>query len=261
MNDLDFWNAEGYLVKERLISDDMIEAYSDLWLKTHTSIVNGETVVNSITGWQTYDVFRDHNELLDIFCGSAIPSIIENITGEPAGLHLNFTGWFSTQKTWHQDMTLDNKDYANHYIGVWVALDDIHPDSGPFQLIPKSHLWDVDFSALYPEFQRQNKREGDLNVSDIYGSDNVSDLPPEEDPGAAAYRYYTKRLEAERPEGISFEASKGDVIFWHGHTVHRGSEPIDKSLLRKAVIGHYAGVHTGLLSSQYAQKYKNGYYF
>ena len=261
MNDLDFWNKEGYLIKRSLISDELIEAYENLWLKEHATIIDGKLIINNPRGWDTYDVYKNYDEILDIFCASDIPSIIENITGEPAGLHLNFTGWVSTQKTWHQDVTVPDKERADHYIGVWIALDTIHPNSGPFELIPKSHLWKTDFESIYPDFQREKKTNQALKVSDIYGSDDIRDSSPEEDPGAAAYRYYSDKLEKEKPEGISFTASRGDVIFWHGHTVHRGSEPLDDSLLRKSIIGHLSGVHTGMLASQYARSYKNGYYF
>ena len=261
MDDLDFWNKEGYLIKRSLISDELIKAYEDLWIKEHTSTVNGKTTVVNHRGWDTYDVYKNHNQILDIFCESDIPSIIQNVTGEPAGLHLNFTGWVSTQKTWHQDVTIADKETADHYIGVWIALDNIDPNSGPFELIPKSHLWDIDFESIYPDFQRQNKNGKAVKVLDIYGSDDIRDCPPQEDPGAAAYRYYSSKLEAEKPEGISFTASKGDVLFWHGHTVHRGSEPLDDTILRKSIIGHLSGVHTGMLASQFAISYKNGYYF
>lgn len=262
MNDLEFWKQEGYLIKEGLISDDLIESYEKLWLSTHSELDNnGNSIIKNYTGWDRYDIYKEHNEILDIFCGSNIPKVLESIIGEPAGIHLNFTGWISTQKTWHQDVTVPNKEMADYYIGVWIALDAIDVNSGPFELIPKSHLWNTDFEKIYPDFQRQRSKDDSLKVSDIYGFEEETNLPREEDPGAAAYRYYSSKLEQEKPEGISFTANKGDVIFWHGHTVHRGSEPLDKSLLRKSIIGHYSGVNTGMLAASYAKPYKNGYYF
>ena len=54
-------------------------------------------------------------------------------------MHLNLTGWVSTERNWHQD------DYLNPFINSWygrlVALDKISADAGPFEYVPGSHKW------------------------------------------------------------------------------------------------------------------------
>ena len=47
-------------------------------------------------------------------------------------------------------------------------------------------------------------------------------------------------------ESRRFLASKGDVLLWNGHLVHRGTPPRDPSLLRKAIITHYSSIHRRL---------------
>lgn len=226
------WQDEGFFIVENLIPEESIEAYSKLWIENHGEVVDGKLSLKNPNGWDGYHTYLEHTEILDIFCGSAIPKIIEEAIGAPAGLHLNFTGWTSTRKTWHQDITYEDKDHADNHIGVWVALEDIDYRSGPFQLIPKSHKWDIDFKEIYPNHLSEKASE-----------------------------YFAEKLLEESPPGVTFTAKKGDVIFWHGHTVHRGDMPIDESISRKSIIGHFASLKVGMLAEQKSLPYKNGHYF
>ena len=50
-------------------------------------------------------------------------------------LHLNLTGWISSERNWHQDDYLNSAEINGWYLAVWMALDDVSPNSGPFQFI------------------------------------------------------------------------------------------------------------------------------
>ena len=69
-----------------------------------------------------------------------------------------YTGWISTERNWHQDDYLNPPRLKSHYLAAWIALEDIHPDSGPFQYVPGSHRWPVLTKAralaLLPEAHR-----------------------------------------------------------------------------------------------------------
>ena len=226
------WQDNGFFIVENLISEELIEAYSKLWIENHGEIVDGKLSLVNPNGWEGYHTYLEHVSILQIFCGSDIPKIIEEAIGTPAGLHLNFTGWVSTRKTWHQDVTYGDKTHADNYIGVWVALEDIDYRSGPFQLIPKSHKWDLDFKKLYPNPQSERASE-----------------------------YFAEKFLEESPPSVTFIAKKGDVIFWHGHAVHRGDLPIDESITRKSIIGHFGSIKVGMLAQQEFLPYKHGHYF
>jgi ectoine hydroxylase-related dioxygenase (phytanoyl-CoA dioxygenase family) len=116
---------------------------------------------------------------------------------------------------WHHDSALDNEIAAENYIGVWVALEDVTPESGPFELIVGSHLWDLDFAKLYAI--------GDNAYEGTYGS----------------YEYLLEEIEKRKGETFTFLAKRGDVLVWHGRLVHRGTIPQKKDATRMSIIGHY----------------------
>jgi ectoine hydroxylase-related dioxygenase (phytanoyl-CoA dioxygenase family) len=49
---------------------------------------------------------------------------------------------------------------------VWVALEDISPDSGPFEAIHGSHKWDLDYSRLDLEELSSNPSAGSKYIKE-----------------------------------------------------------------------------------------------
>lgn len=219
-NTIDFYKENGYIILKNVIESDLLSAYETFWLNAHST--NGK--INSIRGWENSNSFVDCKEILDILCHETIFNFLKELN-ENFCLHLSFTSWTSTKKGWHQDWIEPSKEDALNYAGVWVALDDIHPDSGPFQFIPKSNQWNVDYKNIY---QQENKNK-------------VQEL-------------LVKEITLREADTISFLAGRGDLIIWSGHLVHRGSIPVNDNLLRKSLIGHYNTKGHGI------EKYKNGLY-
>ncbi len=147
------------------------------------------------------------------------------------GLHLSFTPWYSTEKSWHHDYSSGDKVSARNYVGLWVALEDINSESGPFAFVPGSNNWDFDFS--------------------IY-----KNLNPEQ------IVLYIKNTLNEKGQPQVFLPKKGGAILWQGHTLHRGLNPSNLNIPREAIIGHYASGLMGSGSNQVTmfRSYKNGFY-
>lgn len=202
---IDFYNENGYVVVKNAIPFDLIDAYEKLWLDHHSK--DGQ--ITNHQGWLKSSPYLDHKEILDILCHQNIFDFL-NLLNTDLTLHLAFTSWISTRKSWHQDFTKSDKSQADSYIGVWVALEDINPNSGPFQFIPGSHKWEIDFDYIY--------------------SDQSSNKPSE---------LLNQEANKRQAPGFQFTGNKGDILIWHGHTVHAGGIPADSSLLRKSIIGHY----------------------
>jgi ectoine hydroxylase-related dioxygenase (phytanoyl-CoA dioxygenase family) len=202
---LDFYKENGYIILKNAIPADLISAYEAVWLEAHSN--NGE--ITSITGWENSDSFQEHNEILDIMCHENVYNFL-NLINDKLTLHLSFTTWTSTRKSWHQDSVSPDKEAASNYVGVWVALDNISVDSGPFQFVPGSHKWDLDFDYIYD---------------------------PEHN-GRASQALNDKILE-KKSSVFAFTAEKGDILIWDGHLVHGAGSPKPDNFLRKSLIGHY----------------------
>lgn len=215
-DDQRFWRDNGYLIKPAFIPEDLIDRYCAL-RERHPK--QG--------GWSCPVPYMHVAELRDISLYPPLMSLMHRLIGEEMGLHLNLTGWVSTDRNWHQDDYL-NPPYINSwYAATWVALDDIHPDCGPFEFAPGSHKW--------PLMKGHKVR--------MY-------LTPEErnDIGwpARAERFVNQlaqdEIERRGVQPKKFIAKKGDLLIWHGRLMHRGSYANRPGMERRTLISHYSGL-------------------
>jgi ectoine hydroxylase-related dioxygenase (phytanoyl-CoA dioxygenase family) len=165
-----------------------------------------------------------HQEVADLYCRSEIQEVITELLGQPAGLHLCLTGWVTTTRNWHQDSYLNPHFVGDNYVAVWIALADIHPDSGPFQYIAGSHRWpQVTFSKISEHVDTKDP---------LWPSYSEQILTP----------IFEEEIEARNAEITTYLPKRGDVLFWHGRLMHRGSLANTPDMERRAAIGHYSGI-------------------
>lgn len=212
------WNEDGFVIHKSFFPEELMVNYENCWLKE-----NSERKM----GWPDPIPYTRHPELLEILTWGPLSSLLESLITEPAGLHLNLTGWQSTERDWHQDSYLNPAHVGDYYAAVWIALDDIHPDSGPFQFVPGSHRWP----------QVSNKKI-------------LAALEPHErDHRWPKYseRILTPLFEEEIVKRgnnvVTHLPSRGDLLVWHGRLMHRGSRPNVPGMERKSLIAHYSGIH------------------
>lgn len=215
-----FWRRNGYLVKNNFIPHELIDAYCKRWLSDN-DITTGR-------GYQTPIPYMWVPEIRDLCLYKPLMQTLSNLIGYQMGLHLNLTDWISTERNWHQDDYL-NPDFINgHYVAVWFALDDISENAGPFEFIPSSHKWPTIRGSKVVDYLREQ------NVA-------ITDHWPK-----SSERVLNDLFEQQiREKGISskkFLPKKGDVLIWHAWLTHRGSEPKNRDLRRKAIISHYSSV-------------------
>lgn len=106
-----------------------------------------------------------------------------------------------------------------YLIAAWIALEDIHPDSGPLFYYPGSHklpyLLNDDFENYSSRFKLGNKQYSDYE-------DVTEDI---------IHR-----------SGLSYETflpKKGDVLIWHANLIHGGMPVVNPALSRKSMVIHY----------------------
>lgn len=131
------------------------------------------------------------------------------------------------------------KDYM---VGVWVAFEDVHADSGPLMVVPKSHKLPVNF----PE---------DFGIK----------------PGTRKnpYKYYSEYedgieeiVKSKKMETKKIALRKGEILVWASNLIHGGSTIINPNLTRKSQVTHYFGTglryFTPVLSGKkwYQKKYR-----
>lgn len=210
------WRANGYVIKPGFFPPKLIDRYAEVRAR-----------VPALGGWSCPVPYMHVAELRDLSLYPPLMQLMERLVGEEMGLHLNLTGWVSTDRNWHQDDYL-NPPYINSwYAAVWIALDDIHPDSGPFEFVPGSHTWPLMKSHRVRMFLDAAERQGDHWP-----------MRAERFVNSAAEEEIARRSIPTQ----TFLARKGDVLVWHGRLMHRGSYANVPGMLRKTLIGHYSGL-------------------
>lgn len=219
------WADDGVVIYERqpwalpLVSEDAMAAYEAEW-REHNA--------DRPMGWDYATPYMDHPKLLQLCCQPRLAAVLEELLGEPAGVHLCLTGWRSTQRNWHFDQYLNEPYVGGFYAAVWIALDDIHPDAGPFEYILGSHRWWSPISQA--------------KMRSVLGPDGRGpDWPTHSE------RVLTPLFEAEIAErqlsAERFLGARGDALIWHSRLLHRGSPPVDPDLERRGLIAHFSGIN------------------
>lgn len=221
------WQREGAVILPEFMLPEDIDAYV-----AERAAVPQDFYLRGYPGPTPYE----HVESMRRLClYPPLQTVLEILIGEQMMLHLCLTPWVSTERNWHQDDYLNPAHVNSWYAAVWIALDDIHPDSGPFEYIPGSHHWPL---------MRRDKVLACMTQEERDEADPIS--------GAKMWPKRSERLvvpavEAEiAARGIpakQFIANKGDVLIWHGRLMHRGTAPRVPGTERRALIAHYSGVN------------------
>jgi hypothetical protein len=209
------WRRDGVVVLKGFLPPERVDAYVRV----------REKIENPI-GWACPVPYLHVPEIRDLCLYEPLYRVMKELIGDEMGLHLNLCGWVSTERNWHQDDYL-NPDFVNSwYAAVWMALDTIHPDCGPFQYVPGSHRWPLTRSKRVFEFLRPEEQGHNWPLT--------------------AERFVNQAFDRQIAETgaqvVPFHAEKGDLLIWHGRLAHRGSEPRDRTLQRRTLIAHYTAL-------------------
>ncbi len=185
-------------------------------------------------GWMIATPYMHVPEMRDLALYPPLMAKLKEVIGEEMMLHLCLTGWVSSERGWHQDDYLNPPFVNSWYAAVWIALGDIHPDSGPFEYVPGSHRWPVMRGEKVRQFLTEEELsrkapETGINHWERYAERFVNP--------AIDYEIAT----CGQPV-LPFLARRGDVLVWHGRLIHRGSMPNVPGMERRSLIAHYSGV-------------------
>jgi len=217
------FSQNGVLIKKNFFPHDLLDAYTN----EREKLLLGTDYYYS--GWPHPIPYHDCKTMLDLATFAPLTELIEKCIGDPPGLHLCLTGFKSTEREFHSDSYLNPEGVDDHYIAAWIALEDINPNSGPFQYVNASHKWPV--IRRNKVWEVELKRTGRIDSS-RWPSDT------QEWVGMACENEIKKREETI----IDYVPQKGDLLLWHSFLIHRGSKPINPMLERRALICHYSSI-------------------
>jgi ectoine hydroxylase-related dioxygenase (phytanoyl-CoA dioxygenase family) len=131
---------------------------------------------------------------------------------------LNFV--HGSQQAVHQDVIHLTPFPQGFMCGVWVALEDVHPDAGPLVVYPGSHRLPRIYARTVGTAKvRDNSKWGEF---------------------AAVYLPAVNELiEQSGLKPIYYTPKVGSVLIWHENLAHGGSHRNNDQLTRKSMVSHY----------------------
>jgi len=190
----------------------------------------GDVVVDSLkTGERTFwaqadrreirhlrfnDLYLMSEEIRELALEPGLASVLEGLLGEPVVLCDSVNFQKGSSETIHIDSLYMAPRTPRSLIAAWIALEDVHPDSGPLVYYPGSHR-----IPLY----RFN--------------DGTHNADPDEE--ADWFDYIDVQIRLRGLKERRFMARKGDVLIWHSDLVHGGSPIRDLSRTRRSMVCHY----------------------
>lgn len=186
----------------------------------HNYMLNSILNIQSVSS-RHFPKFRKTG--IEILTHSHIQKVLKNLMGEPGKLvqSMYFEG---NPATWaHQDCYYLDSERDGAMIGMWLALEDIHPGGGRFYVYPGSHKIDI------------RKNGGDFDIAFHH----------------SRYKELVKKIIRDfNLECVAPMLRKGDVLFWGGKTIHGALDTFQPQYSRNSITGHYIPESTRFMQFQ-----------
>ncbi|GAB3706246.1 hypothetical protein GCM10027592_39530 [Spirosoma flavus] len=234
-----FWKKNGYVILEQAIQKEWLD---QLWSEVEQLIDHHEkyeTLVRiDLPEYQANPVQPIKDVPQKVLNGPYIKfmDFHENsVIGKKIMLHKNIVTFlqavfndkviamqsllfkYGSQQATHQDFAYVVSEIPSHLAAAWIALEDVHIDSGPLFYYPGSHT------------------VGKFNFGNGIFFNNKSTLNPND-----FAKYLDEACQKAGLEKKTLLIKKGDVLLWHAALAHGGDEIRDPALTRKSYVCHYS---------------------
>lgn len=164
------------------------------------------------------DAWKDNADVRAIAANQVVIDLLGKLYGRTAFPFQTLNFPVGTQQDAHSDSVHFSSLPERFMCGVWLAMEDVGPDSGPLFYYPGSHRWPIITNALIG-------RRG-------FGSDLKSAQDPYGPAWGALCDVYGAQKEI-------FLARKGQALIWAANLLHGGSCQNDPRLTRWSQVTHY----------------------
>jgi len=203
----------GYVILEGILDDALIEAVN---LEIDDAIANRWQGYVNGSSQRLEHLHERYPAMRKLWLDRRHLRVADLIFGVPAWPCQTLTYVFGSQQDAHQDSIHLTPFPAGYMCGIWIALEDIVPDSGELVVYPGSHRE----PRVYMKDAGCPKVEGG-NWS-AFGARVVS-----------GWLEQSKRFEP-----VVYRPRKGTVLIWHENLLHAGSIRRDLSRSRRSVVIH-----------------------
>ena len=225
----------GYLVLPKLFSDEEVAAvngavdrawsdrsiYNNLTVSAFTGTANYiETYVRNVdpaardSQHKLNHLYLYDPRVLDLLYSDKLHGVLAELLDAPPLLFNGLNMVHGTEQRMHIDTFYMPPKTFGKMVATWLALEDIHPDSGPLSYYPKSNQ--------IPAYK--------FSHGGIWA---IQDEMPAFD------AYYDQELANRGLKQEGFCPKKGDVFIWHAQLYHGGGKINNRALTRRSMVNHF----------------------
>ena len=164
------------------------------------------------------DAWKFNEDVRAIAANETVLALLRKLYGRRAFPFQTLNFPVGTQQHLHSDSIHFSSIPERFMCGVWLAMEDVHPDAGPLTYLPGSQKWPILSNAMIG-------RRG-------FGSQSSYAQVPFESAWRALVQNSGKEQEI-------FLAKKGQALIWAANLLHGGSPQHDPRRTRWSQVTHY----------------------
>lgn len=172
----------------------------------------------ALSGLRIQDAWQTDEDVRAIASNPAVLDLLTKLYGRRAFPFQTLNFPVGTQQALHTDAVHFSSIPERFMCGVWLAMEDIGPDSGPLTYLPGSHRWPIMANAM---IGRRGWQSELISAQDPYGV------------------AWAALIEANGMQQETFHARKGQALIWSANLLHGGSRRLDERLTRWSQVTHY----------------------
>jgi hypothetical protein len=161
------------------------------------------------------DAYRTSQTVKDLACDERITKLLTKLYGRQAFAFQTLNFRYGSQQATHSDAMHFHSAPERYMCGVWVALEDVHFDTGPLHYYPGSHKLPT------------------------YDCRQLGYAPTDKIDQTVYEALWEKLTEAHVLEKQTFEAKAGDALIWSANLLHGGERILRAGTSRWSQVTHY----------------------
>ncbi|WP_420030930.1 phytanoyl-CoA dioxygenase family protein [Sphingomonas flavescens] len=182
----------------------------------------GEDILDPNTvkeaGHRIQDAWVYNEDVREIAANRQVSNLLAKLYGRPAFPFQTLNFPVGTAQHLHSDSIHFSSIPERFMCGVWLAMEDVHPEAGPLTYLPGSHRWPI--------------------LSNIMLGRSGWDAPRDkaQQPFEQAWAALVEQSGASQE---TFLARKGQALIWAANLLHGGSPRLDPKRTRWSQVTHY----------------------
>ncbi|GAC1337392.1 MAG: hypothetical protein NVSMB29_01680 [Candidatus Dormibacteria bacterium] len=221
------WRDDGFLIIPGFFSDAEVSVVTDALDRVCEERPRSVTVDDLVTGARLHasdgdfshamkinDIYLHDSAVRQVALSAQVGDLLAHLLDDVPVMCNTLNLPRGSQQADHLDTLFMTPQTPDKLVATWMALEDVHPDSGPLRYYPgSSHI---------PTFRFA---DGGLHVRN-----------EEMD---AWSEYMATEVDRRGLQEVRFQAKRGDLFIWHAWLLHGGSRIEDPVRTRNSLVTHF----------------------